>query len=372
METSPQTRRRPRPLILWSALGLGLLVVAGGIVFALRTAQGDGPSSKAKGNSKKNNKDAPIAAPVELSCCAKGDIATYLETTTTLEPENQATLVAKRQGQVVAVLAEEGQSVSQGQILARIDPTEAKLALDKATISSDVAKRELERGKQLKEKAMISDKELDDLDMRERVAWQELEQARYDLSQTNITAPFGGRVLERMVHLGETVTPGNDCYRIADMTPLRARVYFPERELSRVRVGQTAVLQSDTRPGAKYNARVAIVNPAVDLSNGTFKVTLEVSDKSGDLRPGTFCRVQLLTGTFHDAICVPRRALLSEDGDDFVFLARADSVNRVKVNVGAVSGDTVQILAGITPGDSVVTVGQGGLKQGSKIRPVRS
>ena len=369
MEMS-QAKRRPRPLILWSALGLGLLVVGGGIVFAMRNAQGDGPASKAKG--KKNGKDAPIASPVELSRAAKGDIATFLETTTTLEPENQATLVAKRQGQVVAVLAEEGQSVARGQVLARIDPTEAKLALDRATISSDVAKRELARGKQLKEKAMISDKELDDLDMKERVAWQELEQARYDLSQTNITAPFGGRVLERMVHLGETVTPNTDCYRLADMTPLRARVYFPERELNRVLVGQTAELETDTRVGHKYAARVAIVNPAVDLSNGTFKVTLEIHDKTGDLRPGTFCRVRLLTGTFHDAICLPRRALLSEDGDNFVFLAAADSVNRVKVNVGAISGDTVQILAGVKPGDSVVTVGQGGLKQGSKIKPVRS
>ena len=371
METS-HARRRPRPLILWSAIGLGLLVVAGGIVFAMRNAQGDGPSSKGKGNNKKNGKDAPIAAPVELSRADKGNIATYLETTTTLEPENQATLVARRQGQVVAVLAEEGQSVGQGQVLAKIDPTEAKLTLDKATISSDVAKRELERGKQLKEKAMISDKELDDLDMKERVAWQELEQARYDLSQTNITAPFGGRVLERMVHLGQTVMPGNECYRLADMTPLRARVYFPERELARVRTGQTAELETDTQPGRKYQARVAIVNPAVDLSNGTFKVTLEINDKTGDLRPGTFCRVHLLTGTFHDAICVPRRALLSEDGDDFVFLARADSVNRVKVSVGAISGDTVQILAGVQPGDNVVIVGQGGLKQGSKIKPVRS
>lgn len=370
MEMSQAKRRRPRPLILWSALGLGLLVVGGGIVFAMRNAQGDGPASKAKG--KKNGKDAPIASPVELSRAAKGDIATFLETTTTLEPENQATLVAKKQGQVVAVLAEEGQAVRPGQLLARIDDTAAKLTFDKAQISQDVAKRDLERGKQLKEKAMISAKELDDLDMKQRMSWQELAQAKYDLAQTQITAPFGGRILDRMIRLGETVTPGTECYKLADMTPLRARVYFPERELGRVRVGQTAELETDTEPGRKYAARVAIVNPGVDLSNGTFKVTLEINDKTGDLRPGTFCRVHLLTGTFHDAVCLPRRALLSEDGDDFVFRAAADSVNRVKVRVGAISGDTVQILAGIAPGDSVVTVGQGGLKQGSKIKPVRS
>lgn len=367
METSP-VKRRPRPVILWSALGLGLVVVGIGVALALRNAQGDGPSAKKKGK----GKDAPIAAPVELSRADKGDVATFLETTTTLEPVNQATLVAKRQGQVTAVVAEEGQWVNQGQVLAVIDPTEAKLAVDRAQIGSDVAKRDLERGKQLKERGMISDKELDDQELKMRSAWQELEQARYDLSQTRITAPFSGRVLERMIHLGETVTPGRECFRLADMTPLRARVYFPERELARVRPGQTAQLETDTQPGKKYPATVAIVNPGVDLSNGTFKVTLEVTDKTGALRPGTFCRVHLLTGTYKNAICIPRRALLSEDGEDFVFVARADSVNRTKVNVGAISGDTAQILAGLTPGDSVVTVGQGGLKQGSKIKPVRS
>jgi RND family efflux transporter MFP subunit len=289
-----------------------------------------------------------------------------------LEPTNQATLVAKRQGQVTAVLAEEGAWVHKGQVLAKIDETEAKLALDKAQIGNDVAKREMERGKQLKERGMISAKELDDLDLKMRSAWQELEQARYDMSQTRITAPFSGRVLERMIHLGETVNPGNDCYRLADMTPLRARVYFPERELARVRSGQKALLETDTQPGQKYVATVSIVNPSVDLTNGTFKVTLEVIDKTGALRPGTFCRMRLQTGTYHDAIVIPRRALLSEDGEDFVFLARADSVNRVKVKLGAISGDTAQILAGIAAGDSVVTVGQGGLKQGAKIKPVRS
>ena len=367
METSLVKRRR-RPLILWSALGLGLLVVGIGVAVALRSARGDGPSSKKKGK----GKDAPIAAPVELSRADKGDVATFLETTTTLEPVNQATLVAKRQGQVVAVVAEEGAWVTRGQVLARIDDTEAKLALDKAQIGSDIAKRELERGKQLKQRSMISDKDLDDQELKMRSAWQELEQARYDLEQTRITAPFSGRVLERMIHLGETVTPGHECFRLADMTPLRARVYFPERELSRVRTGETAQLETDTRPGQKYAGTVTIVNPSVDLSNGTFKVTLEVVDKTGALRPGTLCRMRLITGTFRDAICVPRRALLSEDGEDFVFLARADSVNRVKVRVGAISGDTAQILAGLAPGDSVVTVGQGGLKQGSKIKPVRS
>jgi RND family efflux transporter MFP subunit len=173
-----------------------------------------------------------------------------------------------------------------------------------------------------------------------------------------------------MIQLGETVMPGRECFRLVDVNPMLAQVYFPERELPRVRVGQSATLEVDAHPGREFPARVTLVNPVVDRSNGTFKVTLEVRDAEGLMRPGSFARLRLRTGVFEDALLLPRRAALNEDGEDFVFVARGDTVSRVPVRLGAISGDTAQILAGLTPGDSVVSVGQGGLKQGSRIKPV--
>ena len=109
----------------------------------------------------------------------------------------------------------------------------------------------------------------------------------------------------------------------------------------------------------------------MDRTKGTFKVTLEVNDRDGLLRPGSFARVRIRTGEFDDALLIPRRATVNEDGEDFVFVAHGDTVARVPVRIGATTGDTSQILAGLSRGDSIVTVGQGGLKQGSRIKPVR-
>jgi len=355
---APRRRRR----WLWPVVGLAVVaVIAGGLLVA-RNGQA---------NSKKKDKKEEIpAAPVELSTVGKGSISTYLETTTVLEAVNSAMLVARTQGQVVALLADEGRPVARGQVLARLDDTEARIALSRARLSLEQAEREATRGKQLHERGVQSQSTMDDLTFKLRTAKENLAQAEYDLAQTRIVAPFSGRVVGRFIQLGETVTEGKDCFRVDDFDPLLARVYFPEREQGRVRIGQQATLYLDAHPGREFPARVTLVNPSVDRGNGTFKVTLEVADRSGDLRPGSFARVRLEAASYSDVVVLPRKAVVTEDGDSYVFVAQGDSVNRIAVQVGAISGDTAQILAGLHPGTKVVTVGQGGLKQGARIKPI--
>jgi len=157
---------------------------------------------------------------------------------------------------------------------------------------------------------------------------------------------------------------------MADDNPVIARLYFPQRELQRVRVGQEAYLTLDTQAGQEFPARVTLVNPAVDKANGTFKVTIELSNSGGRLRLGTFARARLRTDSYANTLVMPRRGVLSEDGEDYVFVARGDSVVRASVKLGALDGDRAQVLAGLQEGDRVVTVGQGGLKPGAKIKPV--
>ena len=357
-------RRSRRPLWIGLIAVAIVVIVAGGLLVA-RNGQAN---NAAKKKSKKD--DGPTAAPVELTTVGKGDISTFLETTTVLEAANTAVLVARRQGQVVALLAEEGQSVGEGQPLAKLDDQEAKIALDRAQAMYDQAKRDADRGQALEQRGLNSAQAMDDLKTKLETAKQNLAQAQYDLAQTRIVAPFGGKVVTRMIQLGETVTPGKECFRVDDFTPLLARVYFPERDQAQVRVGQVATLEATAAPGVQYPARVTLVNPTVDRDNGTFKVTLEVADPKGTLRPGSFARVRLTSGSFSNAIVLPKKAVVTEDGDAFVFVAAGDSVNRVPVQMGAISGDTAQILAGLAPGQKVVSVGQGGLKQGSRIKAV--
>jgi membrane fusion protein (multidrug efflux system) len=365
MEAPTPRKSHGRRALVWSLVGVAAVAV---VVVGLLVAR-NGQANNAGG--KKGKKDEPVpAAPVALAPVGRGSISMFLETTTVLEAQNSATLVARRQGQVVGAPVEEGTQVAAGAVLVRLDDTEARIAVARAQAAYDQARRDAERGRKLKEQGLSFDQAMDDLQFKLETARQGLAQAQYDLTQTRITAPFAGKVVSRTVQRGETVTPGKECYQLANFDPLLARVYFPETELPRVRVGETATLESSAQPGRPYGARVTLVNPVVDRTNGTFKVTLEVRDPSATLRPGSFARVRLMSDSFADAIVVPRKSLVIEDGDAFVFVAQGDSVVRLPIKVGAVSGDTAQVLAGLVPGQKVVSVGQGGLKQGSRVKAV--
>jgi len=364
-------RRHSRRALLWTALAI-LAVAAGatGLMMA-RRADGQGAGAAAPGthrSGKNDPKPAAPAAPVEVAVVRRGSIDTWLETTATLEARNSAVLVARRQGQVMELPAEEGEWVAQGAVLARLDDTDARLAVERAEVALEVARHEEERARKMQGEGYMSDKDWDDVELRLRTAKVDLDQKRFELSQTRITAPFAGRVVERSINRGETVAVGQACFRLLEYDPVLARLYFPERELDRIRPGQQAALELDAQPGRSFAARVTLVNPVVDRANGTFKVTLEAPNPGALLRPGCFARVRLKTGSFADALLMPKRGLISEDGEQFVFVARGDTVARAPVTVGAIEGEQAQILAGLSPGDRVVTIGQGGLKPGARIK----
>jgi RND family efflux transporter MFP subunit len=270
------------------------------------------------------------------------------------------------------VAGEEGQWVKTGDVLARLDDKEANLAVERASLALDVAKREADRADSLGSQGFMSAKDHDDLVLKCRTAEVELEQARYNLGLTRVVAPFAGRIVERDIHLGETVTPGKSCFTIVDFDPVRARLYFPERDLPAIKVGQHALLTLELVSGRGVRRPRLAGEPG----RGPEQRHVQGDDRAPQCeRHPAAGRVRARAAQdrqLREHLLLPRRGVMSEDGEDYVFVARGDSAVRVSVKVGAIENDTAQITAGLARGERVVTVGQGGLKQGSKIRVVRS
>jgi membrane fusion protein (multidrug efflux system) len=190
------------------------------------------------------------------------------------------------------------------------------------------------------------------------------------LDYTRVKAPFAGRITRRMVNAGQNVALGTHLVSIADLDPLLARVHMPEKEVDRIRIGQTVRIVPDARPNETYAGRVTLVAPAVDLRTGTVKVTVALDGKPDRLRPGAFVRAQITTDIHPQALVIPKRALLSEGGEHFVFRAVADSVVRVRVETGYEDDRLTEVVVGLKSEDRVVTVGQGAIRHGTKVREI--
>jgi membrane fusion protein (multidrug efflux system) len=323
-----------------------------------------GEDSLAASKSKDEDKKDLERVPVEVAEVQPRKISSYYLSTAALEPEKMVDVLVKIAGQVEKIYVEEGDVVREGTILCALEDREQKVALDEARINRDKQKREFERLKAVHERSLISDKEFSDITYQYELAKNQYDAALLRYEYTKIRAPFSGVITERTVNKGQNVNIGTKLYAIADTEPMLLRLYLPEKEVASIKVGQEVLITPDSDPSAVLSGRIMLISPSVDERTGTIKVTIETA---GNAIPGSFVRVRIVTDTHDETLSVPRRGVVSDAGETFVFVAHADTVQKVNVTVGFEDEDFAEILNGVELGDTVVVLGVGGLKTGSKI-----
>jgi len=323
-------------------------------------------NSKEAGPDGKDKKEE-IALPVEVSKAATGTIAATLTSTTTLEAEEQAQVVAKISGVATRLFVEEGQFVKAGEPLLQLD-TE-KLQLEVARAESNLARlaNDLERSKQLFQKQLISSDAYDKIKYEYDALKASSELAKLDVAYGTVRAPISGVVSKRMVKVGNMVALHQPVYEITDFDPLLAVVHVPERDIAKLKLQLPAMVAVDARPGKVFLANILRISPVVDAATGTFKVTLAVNDKENLLKPGMFGRVAITYAQHQDAILVAKEAVLNEDGRTSLFVIKDNTAYRTPVEVGFVNDKHAEILAGVDQQQLIVTTGQNSLKHEAKV-----
>jgi membrane fusion protein (multidrug efflux system) len=310
---------------------------------------------------------APSAAvPVQVQPVERRSISQYLETNGTLEAENEVDIVARTSGPVTEIHTEEGRTISAGQLIATIDKREAQNQVAISTVARDEARLAFDRTKSSFDQGLVSQEAYDTALSKLSSAEAQLESARIQLSYTEIRAPFDALVVTRDIKLAQFVTSGTTLFRISDFTPLLCRVEVPEKDFSRIRVGQPAHIRVEAFPNERFEAAVARLRPTVDAATGTFTVTLEVDGREM-LRPGMFASVFLKTQTRDQATVIPRDALVLDSLGDTVYVMENGQAERREVKLGLRDEDSVEVSEGLAEGDLLVVVGQDGLADGTPI-----
>ncbi len=314
--------------------------------------------------------NAEAAIPVEVAKPVRGEMLAMYSGTATLEAEADAEIIAKVGGEVRRLLVEEGDHVKAGQLLAILDDRQLRLQAAQTRAALAKAERDFNRQVELHQKGLVSAGAFEGLkyDLDNQRAAHDI--ASLSLSYSEIRAPFAGIVSERHVKLGQEIAVGFSMFRVTDPTPLKAAVFVPERELARLKPGQAAAVAVDALAGRSFPAVVKLVAPTVDAATATFKVTLEVDDPKGDLKPGMFSRVGIVFERRSEALTIPRIALLDTDGSSNVFVVNAGKAEQRAIKTGLSNAGKVEVTEGLTGTEQVVVVGQNGLKDGNPVRVV--
>ena len=184
--------------------------------------------------------DEPDPVPVEVTTLDTGPIEEVLRYSTNLEAEDDVAVFAEASRKVIRLLVEEGDWVRKGQTLVRLQDDEQRTRLAKAQVQYDKAAREYERQTRLHAQELIAEQAFNDATYEVERLELELEEARRELSYTEVRAPISGTVTERLVNLGDFVTSNQKLFHIVDFNSLVARVFVPEKELRRLAVEQEA------------------------------------------------------------------------------------------------------------------------------------
>jgi membrane fusion protein (multidrug efflux system) len=332
------------------------------------TAVTDSTAVAAEGKAEGKKKDGPKEdppVPVEVAEVHHREISSYYVTTATLEPDKKVDIIAKVADEVVEILVEEGDFVKKDQVLCRLEDDVQRVALEESKINQAQKKSEFERISSMHKQNLISEKEYLDSKYQYELADNAYEAASLRYEYTRIRAPFDGVITERLVDVGENLNIGARLFVLADTDPLRLTMYLPESEINTIRRGQTVFIIPDVNPDMRFRGEIIRVAPEVDQRTGTIKVTAET--RGGGI-PGSFVRVRVVTDTRPSTLAIPRRGVVADAGDRYVFIAEADTVRKVEVSVGYEDEDYAEILTGLVAGDSVVVAGAGGVRSGTKIK----
>jgi RND family efflux transporter MFP subunit len=282
----------------------------------------------------------------------------------TVRAARRATLEAKLSGRITELPVVAGQRVREGERMARIEAGEAVARSDQANATLEQAERDWRRLSALFEQAALTRAEYEAADTRLRMARASVAEAKSILEHAEVVAPFDGVVARKWVDVGDQAAPGRPLITVEDPSSLELEADLPEGIASHVRQGDELAVRVDGVVG-DITGTVREIAPAADPVTRTIRIKLELPLEEG-LRSGQFARLQVPTGE-GESLSVPASAVVRRGQMEIVFVVVNRRAELRLVKTGGVNGESVEILAGLEAGETVVIEGAGQLADGQPV-----
>ncbi len=283
------------------------------------------------------------------------------------EAFEDVTVAANAAGRVEWIGPREGQTVQKGDLLAKIDVSAHKAALEHAKAAHNLASDLCERRRRLFANKIIAKEELDQSETQLKLASTDLEQIKVKYNHGFPKSPITGIINHLYVDVGEYADVGKPIADIVNIDKIKINVRVPELDVRYVEKGQKTPIRIDAFAERPLIGTVDFVSFKADPATKTFLVRSVIDNPEHDIRPGMIGRVAFVRRLIPDAVAVPLFAIVDKGGERIVFLEKEGVAESRTITIGVIEGDRVQITSGLNLGDHLIVKGHTEVEDGMKV-----
>ena len=321
------------------------------------------------GCGKEKEKEKAQVAYVKIEAPVTKDFSDKLSLPATLKAKDEASVNSNISSMVMAVNVRVGDQVSKGETLAVLDSAVAAKTYEKAKIGFQNIEKTYNRIKSLYDEGAVSQMDCEAAKANYDTALEDYNLAKLNLDYTRITAPMSGVISAKNVEVGQMALPGQEAFRIVDLSKIIAESGVSEKDITKLQYGQSVniVLQS----GEKYTGKLDSISPTTNEMTSTYPVSVSVDNPDGKLKAGMFADIEIIFGINKNSIAIKNTSVINEDGVFSVFVNNKGKAEKRNVRIGIQDEEYTEILEGIKSGDEVISSGQDALKDGDKVKVIK-
>lgn len=289
-----------------------------------------------------------------------------------IEPWTRLELLAKISGEVIEVLVSEGDRVQEGEVLARIEEDDYRIALNSATAAFELARANLERVESLFAKGLIPAAERDTVDTDMRTARAAMEEAALNLSRCTVTAPMTGVIRRLDLKKGLLLSVADPMAEILEIDRVKAVIGIPESDVAAVRKLNTVDFTVKALDGRKITGRRHFLSPAPETAARLYRLELAVDNTDGEILPGMFIRADIVKRRVENALVIPLYAVLVRNEERFVFVEEDGTAHKRPVRLGIMEEWQVQVTDGLSAGDRLIIQGHRDVEPEQEVKVIRT
>ena len=315
----------------------------------------------------------------------KKKVQPYLETTGTLNADEEVTVSSEVDGIIRQIKVEEGSIVNKGSLLVEINEIDYSLdwkrseaALKQAEANLDNAQTEYKRQEALYKEELVTKQQFDDITTKVALAKAALDGAkatlaisREKLTRTKIYSPLNGAVKEKKVSVGDYVRNGTPLLQLIRVNPLKLNFTVSEKDAASIKIGQEVAFSVDSYPAKQFKGKVSLFYPNVEEKTRTLQAEALVNNSDRLLKPGFFARTLIYTSAPREVVLAPITALLYDNSVIRIFVVEGNKARERVIKIGGKYGESVEVLEGLKELEQIVVVGQNNLSEGVKINVAR-